>query len=173
MTTITSLLLASGIFRYRHGGYFRDKLILQMISRLVSNFKNNQVTFVSSSHQYEIFHYYLYLKVRHLVSTTEFSTFTHVVDHLYTALPFDIKAVTDHKTGSRISAPAACESGFMRGLHHHHHVVLVSQTLSHHFSLSFIPSGRSSGQHPVSSHSCWMYVRAGRPAFARPCVGGP
>ena len=27
------------------------------------------------------------------------------------------------------------------------------------------------GQHPVSSHSCWMYVRAGRPAFARPCVG--
>ena len=33
------------------------------------------------------------------------------------------------------------------------------------------PLGRSSGQHPVSSHSCWMYVRAGRPAFARPCVG--
>ena len=31
--------------------------------------------------------------------------------------------------------------------------------------------GRSSVQHPVSSHSCWMYVRAGRPAFARPCVG--
>ena len=25
--------------------------------------------------------------------------------------------------------------------------------------------------HPVSSHSCWMYVRAGRPAFARPYVG--
>ena len=23
----------------------------------------------------------------------------------------------------------------------------------------------------VSSHSCWMYVRAGCPAFARPCVG--
>ena len=23
----------------------------------------------------------------------------------------------------------------------------------------------------VSSHSCWMYVRAGHPAFARPCVG--
>ena len=58
--------------------------------------------------------------------------------------------------------------------HHHHHVVLVAQislTLSRHFSLSFIASGRSSGQHPVSSHSCWMYVRAGRPAFARPCVG--
>ena len=47
----------------------------------------------------------------------------------------------------------------------------ISLTLSHHFSLSFIASGRSSGQQPVSSHSCWMYVRAGRPAFARPCVG--
>ena len=32
-------------------------------------------------------------------------------------------------------------------------------------------TGRSSGQQPVCSHSCWMYVRAGRPAFARPCVG--
>ena len=55
-----------------------------------------------------------------------------------------------------------------------HHVVLVARislTLSRHFSLSFIASGRSSGLHPVSSHSCWMYVRAGRPAFARPCVG--
>ena len=47
----------------------------------------------------------------------------------------------------------------------------ISMTLSRHFSLLFIASGRSSGQHPVSSHSCWMYVRAGRPAFARPCVG--
>ena len=47
----------------------------------------------------------------------------------------------------------------------------MSQTLSRHFSLSFIASGRSSGQHPVSSHSCWMYVRAGRPAFSQPCVG--
>ena len=53
--------------------------------------------------------------------------------------------------------------------HHHHHIALVARislTLSRHSSL-----GRSSGQHPVSSHSCWMYVRAGRPAFARPCVG--
>ena len=58
--------------------------------------------------------------------------------------------------------------------HHHHHIVLaarISLTLSRHFSLSFIALGRSSGQQPVSSHSCWMYVRAGRPAFARPCVG--
>ena len=56
---------------------------------------------------------------------------------------------------------------------HHHHIALVARislTLSRHSSLSFIALGRSSGQHPVSSHSCWMYVRAGRPAFARPCV---
>ena len=56
----------------------------------------------------------------------------------------------------------------------HHHVALVARislTLSRHSSLSFNSLGRSSGQHPVSSHSCWMYVRAGRPAFAWPCVG--
>ena len=58
--------------------------------------------------------------------------------------------------------------------HHHHHIVLaarISLTLSRHSSLSFIALGRSSAQQPVSSHSCWMYVRAGRPAFTRPCVG--
>ena len=59
-------------------------------------------------------------------------------------------------------------------LHHHHHVVplaRISLSLSRYFSLSFIASGRSSGLHPVSSHSCCMYVRAGRPALARPNVG--
>ena len=57
--------------------------------------------------------------------------------------------------------------------HHHHDVPLVqiSLTLSRHFSLSFIASGRSSGLHPVSSHNCCMYVRAGHPAFARPYAG--
>ena len=58
--------------------------------------------------------------------------------------------------------------------HHHHHVAplaRISLTLSRHFSLSFIASGRSSGLHTVSSHSCCMYVRASRPAFARPYVG--
>ena len=58
--------------------------------------------------------------------------------------------------------------------HHHHHVVppaQISLTLSRHFSLSFIASGRSSGLHPVSSHSCCMYVLSGRPALARPYVG--
>ena len=62
----------------------------------------------------------------------------------------------------------------MSSLHHHHHIALVARIsliLSRHSSLSFIALGRSSGQHPVSSHGCWMYVRAGHPAFARPCVG--
>ena len=57
---------------------------------------------------------------------------------------------------------------------HHHHVMLlarISLTLSRHFSLSFIASGWSSGLHPVSSHSCCMYVRAGRPGFAGPYAG--
>ena len=42
---------------------------------------------------------------------------------------------------------------------YHHHVAppaRISLTLSRHFSLSFIASGRSSGLHPVSSHSCCM-----------------
>ena len=58
--------------------------------------------------------------------------------------------------------------------HHHHHVVplaWISLTLSHHFSLSFIAFGRSSGLHPVSSHSCRMYVQPGRSAFAWPYAG--
>ena len=58
--------------------------------------------------------------------------------------------------------------------HHHHHVVpqaRISLTLFLHFSLSFIASGRSSGLHSVTSHTCWMYVRAGHPAFTRPYVG--
>ena len=58
--------------------------------------------------------------------------------------------------------------------HHHHHVVplaRISLTLSRHFSLSFIASGRSSGLQPVFSQSCCMYVRAGRPAFGWPYAG--
>ena len=47
----------------------------------------------------------------------------------------------------------------------------ISLTLSRHFSLSFITSGRSSGLHPISSLSCCMYVQAGRPAFAQLYVG--
>ena len=47
----------------------------------------------------------------------------------------------------------------------------IPDPLSRHFSLSFIASGRSSGLHPVSSHSCCMYVQAGCSAFAQPYVG--
>ena len=46
-----------------------------------------------------------------------------------------------------------------------------SLSLSRHFSLSFSATGRSLGLHPISSQSCCMYVRAGRPAFERPYVG--
>ena len=63
---------------------------------------------------------------------------------------------------------------FLFKLHHHHHVVRlarISLTLSLHVSLSFIASDRSSGLHPVSSHSCCMYVRASRPAFDWPHAG--
>ena len=59
--------------------------------------------------------------------------------------------------------------------YHHHHddvrLARISLTLSLHVSLSFIASGRSSGLHPVSSHSCCMYVQAGRPAFDWPYAG--
>ena len=53
--------------------------------------------------------------------------------------------------------------------HHHHHVMppaWISLILFRHYSQSFITSGRSSGLHSISSHSCCMYVQAGRPAFA-------
>ena len=56
---------------------------------------------------------------------------------------------------------------------YHHFVPLaqISLTLSRHFSLSFIASGGTSSIHPVSSHSCCMYVRAVCPAFAWPYAG--
>ena len=81
--------------------------------------------------------------------------------------------VSDRNTSYHI---VVCQLLVLRTVHHHHHhhgvlVARISLTLSRHFSLSFNASGRSSVQHPVSSHSCWMYVCAGRPAFARPCVG--
>ena len=58
--------------------------------------------------------------------------------------------------------------------HHHHHVTLpawIFLTLSSHPSQSSIAFGRSSSLHPVSAQSCYLYVWAGRPAFARPCEG--
>ena len=59
-------------------------------------------------------------------------------------------------------------------IYHHHHVMpqaRISVTLSRHISLSFSTPGRSTGLHPVSSHSSCMYVLAGRHAFARPYEG--
>ena len=49
--------------------------------------------------------------------------------------------------------------------------VIIIINMCRHFSLSFIASGRSSGIHPVSTHSYCMYVQAGRSAFAWPYAG--
>ena len=61
------------------------------------------------------------------------------------------------------------------GAYNNHHqdvrLARISLTLSLHVSLSFIAFGRSSGLHPVSSHSCCMNIRAGRPAFDWPYAG--
>ena len=60
---------------------------------------------------------------------------------------------------------------FVLNHHHHHHDVQlarISLTLSLHVSLSFIAFSRSSGLHPISSHSCCINVRAGRLAFDWP-----
>ena len=69
---------------------------------------------------------------------------------------------------------SVCDSKIAQIDVHHDHVVPLAQialTLSCHFSLLFIASGRSSGLHLVSSHSGYMYVQAGRPAFAWPYAG--
>ena len=87
-----------------------------------------------------------------------------------------IKVPIRKKSGNLSYAPRIYTYTYIS--HHHHHVAQlawISLTLSRHFSLSFIASGRSSGLHPVSSISCCMYVRmyvrAGRPAFAWPYAG--
>ena len=51
----------------------------------------------------------------------------------------------------------------------YNNILNISLILSRHLSLSIIASGGSSGRHPVSSQSSCMEVRAGRPAFTRPC----
>ena len=87
---------------------------------------------------------------------------------LFNAKSVFMKIVLFQTIRFRISTQFKCHH------HHHHHVVLparISLTLSRLFSLSFIAFGRSSGLHPVSSHSFCMYVRAGRPAFAWPYAG--
>ena len=74
----------------------------------------------------------------------------------------------------RITAEISHESiNWIYSDHHHYPVVPQAQISLNlfHFSLSFIASGSSSELHPISSHSCCIYVQAGRPAFARPYVG--
>ena len=53
------------------------------------------------------------------------------------------------------------------------HAVISSSTSSCRTASTDIPwpSLRSSGLNPVSSQSCCMKIRAGCPAFARPCEG--
>ena len=73
-----------------------------------------------------------------------------------------------------VHLPSITKTIQVRWTRHAGHVVplaRISLTLSHHFSLSFIASGGSSRLDPVSSHSCWMYVWAGHPAFAWSYVG--
>ena len=50
-------------------------------------------------------------------------------------------------------------------------IIIVMSCRRHGYPWPSLAPGRSSGLHPVSSHSCCMYVRVGRPAFARPYEG--
>ena len=92
-------------------------------------------------------------------------------------LPTDLSHTTETSTLSRIKWERyifikKCVRSFIEVVNqcydYGYTTARISLTLSRHFSRSFITS---SGLHPVSSHSCCMYVRAGRPAFARPYVG--
>ena len=89
---------------------------------------------------------------------------------------FSVKLVDFHRLKSKWQQISSELQNISKCSHHHHHhhvmpLAQISLTLSRHSSLSFIASGRSSGLHPVSSHSCCMSVPAGRPTFARPYVG--
>ena len=119
-------------------------------------------------------------------SSTHISTHTHVSKyksifplyfghiHTYTHIQFSKRYLCfkhTHTYEHNLYNPRHCCIN-----HHHHHVVALarmSPTHSRYFSLSFFASGWSSGLHPVSSHSCCMYVRAGRLAFAWPYAGVP
>ena len=60
-------------------------------------------------------------------------------------------------------------------VYHHHHLVVpsaqISLTLSCHLYLSFIAFSRSSGLHPISSLSCYMYICVDLYIFVQPCEG--
>ena len=101
---------------------------------------------------------------------TKWNIFINVVTsrHSFTIFLFSPPLAQDGSVIQDSTHPTAI-GFFALFVYHHHHVVplaWISLTLSRHFSLSFITSGRSLALHPVSSHNCCMYVRAGRPAFA-------
>ena len=88
-------------------------------------------------------------------------------------LPSLTRSNIRHVSRAKWSNPRKRVVLYTSPLCHHHHIVPLAQislNLSRHFSLSVIASGTSSGLHHVFSHSCCMYVWAGRPAFARPYV---
>ena len=117
-------------------------------------------------------HQYFSLRFRHPIEY--FLLFTLSAQIIFSRLNVSVKPTINHLDIAHIWCIKLSKLNLFHHHHHHHHVVppaRISLTLSRHFSLSFIASGRSSGLHPVSSQSCCMYVQAGRPAFARPYVG--
>ena len=91
-------------------------------------------------------------------------SFMHFHDHLARSLMTSKKGQINIKYNNQhvnsVNNKNSPWKFWLLSLSHHHHVVpqaWISLTLSRHFSLSFIASGRSSGLHPVSSHSCCMF----------------
>ena len=152
MTTLNSIKQWQQVIDYSN--HSKDNRVSQIgiknIKYKFTNYEDPKWNFV--------FVVYLFL-IRHFICLV-------IHTHTYTN--------TYNQTHTHTHTHALSLSLYIYIYHHHHHVVLlarISLTLSRHFSLSFIASGRSSGLHPVSSQSCCMYVRAGRPAFARPYAG--
>ena len=91
-----------------------------------------------------------FVEKRHLWVCSYFSSFVQEI--LYVLLPISKQS---KYVDVQLQFREVLISGFIT--YHHHHVVppaRISLTLSPHFSLSFIASGRSSGLQPVSSHTC-------------------
>ena len=87
-----------------------------------------------------------------LALQVEFNTHTHTHTHIYIYIYIYIWEPRDGNHQWRWSIHIYT--------YHHHHVVppaQISLTLSRHFSLSFISSGRSSGLHPVSLY-IYIYI---------------
>ena len=50
-------------------------------------------------------------------------------------------------------------------------IFLIMSCCQHGFPWPLLTPRRSSRLHPVSAQGCWIYVQAGHPTLARPCVG--